>query len=167
MDSRGYGSTNGLSRGSRRLTGTLVLGGLIGICVGIYGLLDGSTPRYLGAPMLAAGVVVAALGLTASGQRTRRTRYRPDRWRTAEVLVAWSGVFACAVGFFGNSVDADNLVPSLDPLTWPQLPLVAALGVVVALLPALVAPRPAPEAVRAPVAPTAAPREPVVTGGRS
>src|SRR4051794_23286275 len=52
MDSRGYGSTNGQPRGSRRLTGGLVLGGLLGVCVGVYGLLDASTPRYLGAPVL-------------------------------------------------------------------------------------------------------------------
>jgi energy-coupling factor transport system permease protein len=168
MDSRGYGSTNGLSRGSRRLTGALVLSGLIGVCVGCYGLLDGSTPRYLGAPTLAAGVVVAALGLQASGQRTRRSRYRPDSWRMSEILVAGSGVFACAVGFFASSVDADNLVPSLDPLTWPQLPLVASFGVLVALLPAVVAPRPVTEATPSSSVPAVrAAREPVPTGGRA
>jgi energy-coupling factor transport system permease protein len=166
MDSRGYGSTNGQSRGSRRLTGTLVLAGLLGVCVGVYGLLDGSTSRLLGAPVLLAGVGLAALGLRASGQRTRRSRYRPDPWRLAEVLVAGSGVIACAIGYFGNSVDADNLVPSLYPLTWPALPVVAALGVIVALLPAVVAPRPAAEAPAAPPAVIDL-REPAVTGGRS
>lgn len=162
MDSRGYGSTNGQSRGSRRLTGTLVVGGLLGVCVGVYGLLDGSTSGYLGAPVLVAGALLGALGLRASGQRTRRTRYRPDPWRLAELLVAGSGVIACAVGFFGSSVDADNLVPSLYPLSWPALPVVAALGVLVALVPAVVAPRPAPEVVVAP--PTVVDlREPVST----
>ena len=78
MDSRGYGSTNGLPRCSRRLTGGLVLGGLLGVCVGVYGLLDGSTPRYLGAPMLLAGFALSRVGLRVSGQRVRRTRYRPD-----------------------------------------------------------------------------------------
>jgi energy-coupling factor transport system permease protein len=165
MDSRGYGSTNGLSRGSRRLTGTLVLGGLLGVCIGVYGLLDGSTPRYLGAPMLVAGAGLAALGLRASGQRTRRTRYRPDPWRAAELAVAGSGVIACAIGFFGSSVDVDNLVPSLYPLTWPELPIVAALGVLVAALPALVAPRPAPEMPAVATPPVTA-REPVAAGGR-
>jgi energy-coupling factor transport system permease protein len=165
MDSRGYGSTNGLSRGSRRLTGTLVLGGLLGVCIGVYGLLDGSTSRYLGAPMLAAGAGLAALGLRASGQRTRRTRYRPDPWRAAELVVAGSGVIACAIGFFGSSVDADNLVPSLYPLTWPQLPIVAAVGVLVAALPAVVAPRPAAE-VPAPAAHSVTAPEPLAVGGR-
>jgi energy-coupling factor transport system permease protein len=146
MDSRGYGSTRGQPRGSRRLTGGLVLGGLIGVCVGIYGLLDASTPRYLGAPMLGLGLVVAAFGLRASGQRMRRTRYRPDPWRAPELLVAGSGLLACAIGFLAGSVDAINLVPSLYPLTWPQVPLVSSLGVLVALLPAVVAPMPPTEA---------------------
>ncbi len=165
MDSRGYGSTNGQTRGSRRLTGALVLGGLLGVCVGIYGLLDGSTPRYLGAPVLLAGAAIGALGLQASGQRTRRTRYRPDHWRMAEVGVAASGVFACAVSFFVSSIDPDNLVPSLYPLTWPSLPIGAALGVLVAALPAVIAPHPPSESPVATPMPTPA-REPVATGGR-
>jgi energy-coupling factor transport system permease protein len=144
MDSRGYGSTNGLTRGSRRLTGALVLGGLLGICAGIYGLLDGSSPRYLGGPMLLCGLAICAVGLYASGHRVPRTRYRPDPWRVAEWLVAGSGVIAGAVSFFAGTIDADNLVPSLDPLTWPQLPLLASAGVLVALLPAWLAPPPPP-----------------------
>ncbi len=172
MDSRGYGSTNGLPRSSRRLTGGLVLGGLLGICAGTYGLLDGSTPRYLGAPMLLAGLAVAAVGLRASGQRTRRTRYRPDRWRAGEWVVTVSGLLACGVGFFAGSVDADNLVPSIDPLTWPQLPWLSSIGVLLAALPAVLAPSAVADAVPAravrvedpPSGPVSVPG-PLVTGG--
>ncbi len=65
-----------------------------------------------------------------------------------------------------STVDADNLVPSLDPLTWPQLPVVSALGVLVAALPAVVAPRPVGEA--GPTEPMPAlVREPVAAGGPS
>jgi energy-coupling factor transport system permease protein len=167
MDSRGYGSTNGQSRSSRRVSGGLVLGGLVGVCVGVYGLLDGSTPRYLGAPMLLAGAVAAVLGLRASGQRARRSRYRPDSWRLSELLVAGSGVLACGVGFLGSTVDADNLVPSLDPLTWPQLPLVSAFGVLVAALPAVLTPRPVGEAGVTEPRSAAPAREPVGAGDRT
>ncbi|WP_248783884.1 energy-coupling factor transporter transmembrane protein EcfT, partial [Actinoalloteichus caeruleus] len=55
MDSRGYGRVGALSRRARLVTGVLVLGGLVGVCVGVYGLMDGSTPRQLGLPMLVAG----------------------------------------------------------------------------------------------------------------
>jgi hypothetical protein len=37
-------------------------------------------------------------------------------------------------------VDAGQLFPSLDPLVWPVLPLVPALGVLVAAAPAILAP---------------------------
>jgi energy-coupling factor transport system permease protein len=165
MDSRGYGSTNGLPRRSRRLTGGLVLGGLLGICVGVYGLLDGSTPRYLGAPMLGLGLTAAGIGLRASGQRARRTRYRPDAWRDSEWLVAGSGVLACAVGFFAGSVDAINLVPSLYPLSWPQLPLISSIGVLVAALPAVLAPPPPTESPAARASTPPVTQEPLLSGG--
>jgi energy-coupling factor transport system permease protein len=144
MDSRGYGRTGDQPRSSRQLTGALVLGGLLGVCAGVYGLLDGSTPRYLGAPVLVGGAFISAIGLRVSGRRVRRTRYRPDPWRSAEWLVVASGLAAMAVSFFASSVDANNLVPSLDPLTWPQLPVVAAVGVLVAAVPAWATPPPPP-----------------------
>jgi energy-coupling factor transport system permease protein len=144
MDSRGYGRTGDQPRSSRQLTGALVLGGLLGVCAGVYGLLDASTPRYLGAPVLVGGAFISAIGLRVSGRRVRRTRYRPDPWRSAEWLVVASGLAAMAVSFFASSVDANNLVPSLDPLTWPQLPVVAAVGVLVAAVPAWATPPPPP-----------------------
>ncbi len=48
MDSRGYGRTGGASARSRRATGIFMLGGMCGLCVGAYGLLDGSAPGALG-----------------------------------------------------------------------------------------------------------------------
>lgn len=159
MDSRGYGRTGDQPRRSRRLTGALVVGGLLGICVGVYGLLDGSTPRYLGAPGLLAGVALSAVGLRVSGARVRRTRYRPDPWRPAELLVVACGLVAMAVSFLASSVDAENLNPSLDPLAWPQLPLLAALGVLIAALPAWATPPPtsATAQLRSPTAPAVHP----------
>lgn len=142
MDSRGYGRTADLPRSSRRLSGALVVGGLIGICVGVYGLLDGSTPRYLGAPVLVAGFALSVVGMRVSGQRVRRTRYRPDRWQAPELLVVGCGLAAMVVSFLASSVDAARLYPSLEPLTWPQLPVLAALGVLVAAVPAFATPKP-------------------------
>ena len=56
MDSRGYGRTNDASRVSRRVTGALVAAGLLGVCVGCYGLLDGSASALLGLPALLVGL---------------------------------------------------------------------------------------------------------------
>jgi energy-coupling factor transport system permease protein len=154
MDSRGYGRTAGVPRAVRLGTGTLVIAGLLGICVGVYGLLDGTSPDWLGLPMLLLGLVVAGVGLPLAGRRVHRSVYRPDLWRLTETVVAGSGLAAAAVLVFTSAVDPGNLYPSLQPLSWPGLPLAGAVGVLVAVLPAWVAPPPvsvltAPRAVTA------------------
>jgi energy-coupling factor transport system permease protein len=147
MDSRGYGRGGDMPRRVRLGTGALVVTGLLGVCVGVYGVLDGTTPRWLGLPMLALGLVVAGIGLPLAGRRIRRTVYRPDRWHTAETLVAASGLGAVAVLIAGGNA---GLHPSVYPPAWPGLPLLGTAGVLLALLPAFVAPAP-------PVTVTAAP----------
>jgi energy-coupling factor transport system permease protein len=142
MDSRGYGRTAGVARSTRWVTGTLVLGGLMGICIGTYGLLDATTPRALGLPMLLVGLSVAMVGLFASGARVRRTRYRPDPWRLAEWGVSGCGVAVAAVLYINSNIDPANLNPSLQPLEWPQLAALPTLGVLIGLLPAWIAPPP-------------------------
>ena len=98
MDSRGYGRSGGEAPIARRLTGVLVIAGMLGICIGTYGLLDATAPRTLGFPMLALGLLLAVAGFVASGSRTHRTRYRPDRWHSAGSGVAAIGGTFVAVG---------------------------------------------------------------------
>lgn len=150
MDSRGYGRGSGSSRRARLGTGALVVGGLIGVCIGVYGVLDGTTPRYLGLPMLALGLLLAGIGLPAAGRRVRRSVYRPDPWRAPETLVAGSGLAAAAVLIATGGINAADLYPSLSPLSWPALPLAGTVGVLLAVLPAVLAPPP-------PAAPVAGP----------
>jgi energy-coupling factor transport system permease protein len=129
MDARGYGRAGNLTAGRRRSTGTLMLAGLVGICVGTYALLDQTAPQWLVWPGLAGGVALAALGFWSAGRRVRRTRYRPDHWRTAELVVAASGI-AVAVGVIGVLRDQlDVLHPALD-----VVPEVSLLALVVVLL---------------------------------
>lgn len=142
MDSRGYGRRAHVSAGTKRLTGFLIVAGLIGVCGGLYGLLDGGAAPYLGAPMLAAGVGVAVLGFVLGGRQVTRTVYRPDRWLPAEFLVAGSGIVAAAALQLTSSVDAANLYPSLNPLRWPEMSPMPALGILVAVLPAWLSPPP-------------------------
>ncbi len=92
MDTRGYGRSGTATAAERRTTGALMLAGLVGVCVGVYAVLDQTAPRVLAAPMLVAGVVVAGGGFVLAGRRVERTRYRADRWRPAEVAVAVSGL---------------------------------------------------------------------------
>lgn len=142
MDSRGYGRTGYLSRTARRLTGVLMTAGLVGVCVGVYGMLDGTTARYLGVPMLAAGLAVAGLGIAFAGRRVRHTAYLPDRWRGAEILTACCGIGAGALVYLTSQVDPANLYPALDPLAWPQLSPLPAAAILLALLPAWLTPPP-------------------------
>lgn len=139
MDARGYGRAGNLSRGRRWLTGSLMLAGLVGICVGTYALLDQTAPRWLAAPMLVAGLVLAVAGFISAGSRVRRTRYRPDRWRAPELVVAVSGVLVV----LAMHVAADDpLVLRPDVTGWPPVSSVALLAVLLGLLPALAAPPP-------------------------
>lgn len=140
MDGRGYGRAVAVEPARRRLTGALAIGGLAGVCVGTYGLLDATTPRPLGIPMLLLGVGVAWTGLVVGGQRVRVTRYRADPWRLAEWGVALVGVGVAAVLIATSSVNPSQLYPSLVPLRWPELPLIPALAIVLGSLPAWFAP---------------------------
>ncbi|GGR61964.1 energy-coupling factor transport system permease protein [Nocardioides luteus] len=141
MDTRGYGRTAGLPAATRRVTSTLMLVSLVGLCVGVYAILDGTTPGWLAATMLGLGAVAAAGGLTLAGRRVTRTVYRPDRWRWPEVVVALSGVVVAAAGWWIARDQVPIAFPAVS--TAPQVTLVAMAGVLVGLAPALAAPAPA------------------------
>jgi energy-coupling factor transport system permease protein len=149
MDSRGYGRTTDSSRTRSLVTSALLAGGLIGLCVGCYGLLASGAPGLMGVLGLTAGAVLSFLGMVWGGRRVQRTRYRPDPWRTPEWLVVGCGVVCAAVLCSGIGYPASALVPAYEPLHWPTLPLVPVLGILVAALPAVLAP---PVAAPAPAA---------------
>ncbi len=142
MDSRGYGRSAHVPLGLRRATSTLVICGLVGICLGLYGLLDGTAPRLLGSVGMTLGLALSVAGLYIGGRRVRRTSYRPDPWLRPEWLVAGSGVASAAIMVWVGSYDPLLLHPSLAPLSWPDLPLLGLVPVLLGLVPALVAPRP-------------------------
>jgi energy-coupling factor transport system permease protein len=141
MDSRGYGRTTDVDRGSRRLTGLLVGGGLLGIGVGGYGMLDGGAEQWRGLPTLVLGAAVAVAGLAVGGRRTGRTRYRPEPWALPELLVVASGLVA-AVAAFVTGADDPAILTMVDPLATPPVPWLAVGGILVALAPAWLAPPP-------------------------
>jgi len=157
MDARGYGRTTDAERVSRRLTAFLVFGGLLGVLVGVYGLLDASAASWLGLPMLLVGAVLAGIGIAVGGRRTGRSTYRPDPWSLPEWLVAGCGAAAAVAMSVNVAVAPAQLVLS-SPTAVPPVPLLACLGILVAALPAVLAPPPPP--VRAePAADAARPEE--------
>jgi energy-coupling factor transport system permease protein len=142
MDSRGYGRVGAATRRSRRGTAALLLAGMLGLCAGSYGLLDATTPRLLGTPALAAGAALCCAGLVLGGRRVQRTAYRPDPWRAPEWTVAGCGVAAAVLLLTTTGYDAAQLNPTLYPPHWPSLPLVPALAILLAAVPAVAAPPP-------------------------
>lgn len=141
MDSRGYGRSGGASRAQRRVTGALLLTALCGMATGIYALLDTTAPRVLAGPLLAASAVVAAAGFVAAGRRVRRTKYRAERWRLAEVVVACAGLVPLVVAVLAEPA---ALHPGVEAAPTLLPGLLAA--VLVAALPAVVAPPPVRQA---------------------
>ncbi|MFI8363480.1 energy-coupling factor transporter transmembrane component T [Streptomyces sp. NPDC085612] len=150
MDSRGYGRAGTATRGSRRLTGALMLLGMCGLCAGAYGLLDATAPKLLGLPAMGAGAVLCFAGLRLGGRRITRTSYRPDPWRSAEWAVAGCGVLSAVLLFTNVGFNAAELNPSIYPLSWPTLPLVPAAAILLAGAAGFLAPPPT-----APARPTA------------
>jgi energy-coupling factor transport system permease protein len=140
MDSRGYGRSGHLPRRQRVVTGTLMLAGLTGICVGTYAMLDHTAPRWLAGPMLAVGAAVAVAGFVAAGSRVRRTRYRPDRWRLPEVVVAVSGIAGAVVTYTILDDDQRVLHPGVDGP--PVVTLTALVVVLLGTIAAVAAPPP-------------------------
>jgi energy-coupling factor transport system permease protein len=140
MDVRGHGRTGEVPASRRRLTAGLVLTGLLGACIGAYGLLDGTTPTALGLPTMLAGAGLATAGLLVARGRVRPTVLRPDRWTLRATVVAGGGLAAAVGTFLSARSSPDSVVPALDTLAWPALPWLAVGGTLLALLPALVAP---------------------------
>lgn len=138
MDTRGYGRSGDASPARRRVTGALMLTGLCGVCVGVYAGLDQEAPRWLATPMLLLGVAVAVLGTVSAGRRVERSRYRPDRWRTPELLVVAAGVVVAVLGQWVARQQPLVALPRLDAV--PTVSLAVLLGAGVALLGAVASP---------------------------
>jgi energy-coupling factor transport system permease protein len=142
MDARGYGRRVSVERASRRLAGGATIGGLLLMAVGIYGVIDGGSLLGLGLPILAVAAVLCGLGLAVGGRRTARSRYRPDPWGQPEWVVAGSGLVALVTMSVAHALDVPGLTVSFSPLAFPSIPLLPVVGILLALVPAIVAPNP-------------------------
>jgi energy-coupling factor transport system permease protein len=154
MDSRGFARAGDVPVRFRRATGLLVLAGLVGVAVGLFGLLGGNTLPASGAPVVALGVALALVGALLAGRRSRRTRYRPDPWTLPEWATVVCGLAAATVVLLAAArwpaaMDPVGRVPLVVPAApWPVL-----AGLLVAAAPAVLTP--------APPLPAAALRRPV------
>jgi energy-coupling factor transport system permease protein len=138
MDVRGYGRTEAVPEGRRRLAGAALGVGLVGLLVGTYALLDGTAPAVLRLPALAIGSGAVVVGLAVAGRRVRRTTYRPDPWAAPEWAVTACGVVALVALVLADR--GGTLAPSTQPLQWPTMTLAALVPVLAAVAPAWIAP---------------------------
>ncbi len=142
MDARGYGRSGNLTRGRRATTGALLLTGLVGICVGVYAVLDQTAPRWLSVTGMLLGLTLAGAGFFSAGHNVQRTRYRPERWAVEDVLVAASGLATAVLTVGWLSADPSLLNPAVDAV--PALTVGALLVPLTGLVAAVVAPPPEP-----------------------
>lgn len=142
MDSRGYGRRGETTEARHRLTGVLMLGSLLGLAVGSYGVLDATSPGWIGLPVLIVGLLLGGLGLASGSASVTRTTYRPSPWRLPETLTAACGVIAAATAFASATWEPNALTMPLTPIAPPPLPWLLTLGILVATLPGLLTPAP-------------------------
>ncbi|KGM08502.1 cobalt ABC transporter permease, partial [Cellulomonas bogoriensis 69B4 = DSM 16987] len=112
MDARGYARAVG---GRDRRVGALVVLALLAATLGTYGILDGTTPAWLGVPVLVAGGLAAVVASVLAGRQVLRSRYRPDTWGPVSWLVTGCGVVAVVTALAGAGLpagDATDVVPA-------------------------------------------------------
>lgn len=137
MDARGFGRRGNTPVAVRRATAVCVVVGSVAMLASSYALIDAAAPAALGLPLLVGGGVAVAVGFVIGARRGGRTRYRPDPWRLPEWMVMGSGVVAAVCVAVSS---ADGLFPATSPPSWPTLPLLPVAGLLLALLPAWLAP---------------------------
>jgi energy-coupling factor transport system permease protein len=112
------------------------------VVVGLYGMLDATSPPVLGLPALAAGVLLATVALVVGARRDQRSRYRRDPWGLPETLVCVVGLVPAVVLGVGSARLWDGVVPPQVPASLPTAPLWAVGAIAVAGLAAVVSPVP-------------------------
>jgi energy-coupling factor transport system permease protein len=142
MDSRGFGRIDPGVR-HRHAKSMISLGGLVGLGIGTFGVLDGGAPTALGVPVLVLGGVLVVVGTLATS-RGGRTRYRPDRFGGAEMATAAAGIAALTCLLVAGATDPSSIQQQVYPLALPPVPFLALAGIVLAaLVPLWAAPPPA------------------------
>lgn len=143
MDTRGYGRVLSGSRSPRRSAGAVAAVALVMMTFGVFGLAGGAIATPAAIAWLAGGIGAAAAAMALGGRTVGRTVYRPDRWGSEGWLVAGSGLVAAIGTWATGFVDPVGLAPGVQPLVWPTLAPTAAVAILVAAVPAWLAPRPA------------------------
>lgn len=142
MDSRGYGRAGHRSPTERALSATTLLAGLVLATIGAYGLLGTGTATWWGPTFVALGTVSIIANLVLAGQRSIRTRYRPNIWHPSDVLTAITGAAVAALFIAAKTLTPESLTTATSPPAWPTLSALAVAGVLLAAIPGFITPVP-------------------------
>ena len=149
MDARGYARCGHISKAERRLTSSLLLVGLIGVCAGVYGLLSQESTGIFGPQWLILGLVLCAAAFYVANRRASPTSYRPDPWRWQESYIGGAGILTAVIVIAVGWFDPWALIAPLDPLAFPQLNWALLCALMVAASVVLVSPQRRTKAVKA------------------
>jgi energy-coupling factor transport system permease protein len=145
----------------------LTLVGLLGVVLGLYGMLDATSPVALGLPTLVVGMLCAGSALAFGARRDPRSRYRRDPWGWPESLVVALGLVPAAVLVMASVQSWDGLVPQQVPAVLPSVPVGLALAILTAALAAVAAPIPPRAAAARAARATRAARDTASAGARA
>ena len=129
MEARGFARARGDARTWAGLLGATMLATL-----GVYGMLATSW-LWASVGCLLAGMAGTVFGLRRAGRAQAVTRFRVQPWRWRETAVLGCGVVALGVGVALAVLTPAALVPSTNPLVWPELSVGMLLIVAVASVP--------------------------------
>ena len=140
MDSRGYGRRGPAPVRTRRVVAVVTVAGLIAVCIGVFGVLDGRAPGAFRWPAFAVGVTLAAAGLAFSSRERSVTRYRVEPFDLTACAVAASGLASGGLMVLATRVAPAHLSAATSPVQWPVLDLLPLVAAVIGLLAAVVSP---------------------------
>ncbi len=149
MDVRGFGRSERPPPRNRRWSVVTGIASIVLLAVWSFRFVA-KTPEIspFGVPLLSTVLMLGGLGcavvaIRLAGGTVRRTQYRPIRWRAAESGVLASGVLvAVLVALVAAGDSSAVLAPTVVPLEWPTLTPLLAVALVLAVVPAALAPTP-------------------------
>lgn len=141
MDARGYGRRAQISRLEQRITSAFGLLGIVGVCIGLFVILDATTPLYVAVPILLAGVGFVVISLFIASRRKTSSTFKPLPWGTAEWLTSICGLSPLLAAIVTRINDPASMITTWVPLHIPNtIPLFVIFGLVMAALPGYLTP---------------------------
>ncbi|AGN21254.1 ABC-type cobalt transport system, permease [Corynebacterium glutamicum MT] len=142
MDSRGYGRQAHVSKFQQRVTSIFGALGILGVTVGLFVVLDASSPMFVAVPVFITGVGFLIISLVVASRRKTSTTFDQLPWGAAEWLVCITGVIPLLMAALTRYLDPGSMITTWVPLHVPDtVPLLVVAGLVVATMPGFLTPR--------------------------